>query len=191
MKKKSLFILFTLFYPSFWWLYYPPTCSAHYRQNENPNIQRKDWKLLKDFNFPLWLVAYLPPPKDGIKTREVFLYLEPSYFNEENIRTAIKQLSPKFRAFVFSPYEELQITIFSDKEMIERAVKTARLSVCFFFDDSEEGKRAAKEYYDNTFPLKSGYFRAYYYWKPDEKEQLIFSPDPNSEKVFSIPVEAK
>jgi hypothetical protein len=149
----------------------------------------KKWLLLEEFPCPAWLVTNIPPKEKGIKIREIFIYIETPFFTQETIKTVVKKLALNFKAPENRPFEMLSITIFDDKEMIKRAAITSQTTICIYFADTPEGQKAEEEYYKENYPLKAGYFRAFYNRSFDGSQSLLFSFNFQSEKLTLLPLD--
>jgi hypothetical protein len=88
----------------------------------------------------------------------------------------------------------LNVTAFSDKKMLQRAISAATSSiVCILWSDTPEGAAAAKKWTDEREPLPTGYYRAYYsryhrdyYSKKYFEEEYSYSPDPTKPEMVKV-----
>ncbi len=75
--------------------------------------------------------------------------------------------------------------MFSDKEMLRRAIETSEWQFSIYFRKTPAGKEEERRFYEEHYPLNSGYFRAYY-WRSSKQESFSFSPDPNKEELVMV-----
>jgi hypothetical protein len=140
------------------------------------------WIKNRSYGFPLWIALTWDSDR-MVYFRHRFVFIAAKNFTRENIRRALPGLAKELDV-----PDELQITAFSDKEMLRRAINNLRGPV-YRIANTPEGINAAQEYAEKYLPLKSGYYRAWYYHSRDGKESLQYSPDPAKEEMVFIEVE--
>jgi hypothetical protein len=94
--------------------------------------------------------------RSGIKNRHIFILAEEKVFSFKNLEKLFKKYAKTYPEPCI-----LVITIYSNKEMLQRLINFKKYAAIEFTED-EAGKRAAAEYYEKYYPLPKGYFRAEY-----------------------------
>ncbi|MEK6289487.1 MAG: ankyrin repeat domain-containing protein [Acidobacteriota bacterium] len=115
-----------------------------------------------------------------IESRHIFVYLEERDFRPDTLKDICNAM-----AVVYKKPQSLSITIYSDKEMLQRAINVYKAPVCLFDDGTPAGKEALKQFTEKVFPSKTGYYRAYFI-RSEHKVDLTYSPYPD--KVGTVPV---
>jgi hypothetical protein len=127
---------------------------------------------------------------DGIKctsselrspSEDYFPAYRGKYFTERDLRTVFSHLAaeqPEPAA--------LSITAFSDKDMVRRAVTNYKYPLIVDFLNTPEGRKAQDAWYEKHYPLKTGYYRAYYWRSPKGSESLKYSPDPDKDEFIDV-----
>lgn len=118
--------------------------------------------------------------------RGIFLLIEAEYFTRENIEKVVRKLATEF-----SQPQELKITAFSDKEMLQRAINNFKHPYAIDFTDTPAGREAARRWAELNDPLKRGYFRAYFWRHNNGEEILQYSPDPEKEDYITITLKSR
>lgn len=117
---------------------------------------------------PVRMDAFRFPPEEVLNEVEhgaydsirfIFLYVEASDFTGQNLNTLFTKLAAEYQDTQF-----LQITAFSDKEMLQRAVDRFHLFCGVVSEDK--------------LPARSGYFYAQYS-RRDDSEFFDYTPDPD------------
>ncbi|MEA2204998.1 MAG: hypothetical protein QOE77_1774 [Blastocatellia bacterium] len=137
------------------------------------------WLRLDDYSFPVWLAAnhYVNGPSQG-QRREVFLYVEAKDFAQSNILDIVSRFEKQY-----SKPNWLNITIFSDDAQLNRAINEPHIYI--EFTDTPLGRKRAFDWYQEYYPLPSGYYRANYvriWWG----EELEFSPKPDNPETVTL-----
>jgi hypothetical protein len=146
---------------------------------QQPVENKRHWLRLDDYSFPVWLAAnhYDDGPQQ-VRRREFFLYVEAKDFTQSNILDIVS----RFRKQYSGP-NWLDITIFSDDAQLNRAINEPHISI--EFTDTPQGRKAAYDWYQEHYPLPSGYYRAKYvriWWG----EELEFSPKPDRPETITL-----
>jgi hypothetical protein len=138
-----------------------------------------EWALTNSYGFPVWIAFNdLIPPAVG-ERREIFIFIEPQYFTPENIKSLFTNLAAEYK----TP-DWLDVTAFSDKLMLQRAINTSRSGFHIHWADTPEGREAAKKWAEEYYPLPSGYYRARYYrtrrnhYSQSYVEEILLQPGP-------------
>lgn len=155
-------------------------------------VTRNDeWKLTSTYGVPVW-IAY-SEKKAGIERREILIFIESQYFTPDNIRRLFTTLGAEYP----SP-EWLDITAFSDKLMLQRAINNSTGGVIIDWADTPEGRAAAKKWAEDHDPLPKGYYRAYYvrigrnnYSQNYVEEGYSYSPDPDKPEMVRVVLQGK
>lgn len=142
-------------------------------------------------DLPNWAVntSYGIPTEMAVNSvsvmRRILLYLEPQYFNEENLKKLFIGLAGDYP----KPYD-LFITAYSDKAMIQRAIDAGEQRGSVDFPKGPAGEQAFREYAKKYLPLRSGYYRANFTRMRGE-EKIDYSPDLNKEEHITILVKKR
>jgi hypothetical protein len=175
-KFKVLFFIFLLFQLSI------GNSNSQTKIITPQSSEKKDWILSDKYGFPVWLALNATPPKDGVQLRRIFLLLEDKNFNAEDLKKVFLGLSAENPSPSPRP-EALDIIAFSDAAMLQREIKAFLSGICVFVSpDTPEGRK----YYERTYALPSGYFRAFYYRSWEGAESYRWSPDPDKEDYVKI-----
>ncbi len=151
------------------------------------------WVFSSAYGVPV-SIAYNDTTKPpGIIRRSIFVYIEEQNFSAENIRKLFMNLAAEYKTPVW-----LDITAFSDKKMLLRAINTATSGWIIDWADTPEGRAAAKKWSEEHNPLPSGYYRARYsrigrqeYSKSYLEEDYSYSPDPAKPEMVRVVLQAK
>lgn len=118
--------------------------------------------------------------KSGIQSRHIFILIEEKKFNLENVRKTFE----KYR-FIYSTPFILTITIYSDKEMLQRLINFEKQPMTIEFSQDEKGQEAARKFYEEYYPLPTGYFRAEYS-RYGDYEYFNYSPGKDKAEMMRI-----
>jgi hypothetical protein len=81
-------------------------------------VKRDDeWVLTSAYGFPIWVGFNDVIQAASGDRRETYMFVETQYFTSENIRKLFAKLATEYE----KP-EELKVTVFSDKKMLQRAI---------------------------------------------------------------------
>jgi hypothetical protein len=156
------------------WAQYLGVMTAAKPRPQDNSGKKEGGRILKaGFGFPVWLERDIPPYGGGT-THYLYAYMAPEYFHSSTIETVLTGLAKERGA---TP--DLMITLFSDELMLRRTITQGFLADSY---DTFIGRKDRKEAY---LP-RTGYYRAYYFRKPDGREWIEYTPDPNKEKRISI-----
>jgi hypothetical protein len=139
-----------------------------------------NWPVDHSYGIPFEVVE-----NSGSATRRILIYLEPQYFNEDNLKKVFIGLAKDYP----DPYD-IFITAYSDKSMIQRAIDAGKSPVSVCFSKGPQGKQAFQEYARKYLPLRSGYYRANFTRMRGE-EKLDYSPDPDKEEQITIVIKKR
>ena len=116
--------------------------------------------------------------KSGIQRRNLYIFVEEKEFNLDTLR----KLFDKYKKVYEKPYI-LTVSVYSDKEMLQKLINFNNQNFAIDFTNDEEGRKAAQEYYEKYYPLPKGYLRAEYkrYGKFE-----YFDYSPAKEKIEMI-----
>jgi ankyrin repeat protein len=148
-----------------------------------------DWVLNTSYGFPVWIAF-----NDLIGgRREIFIYIEPQVFSHENMRRLFTALATEYK----TP-DWLDVTAFSDKLMLQRAINNATAGMFIDWADTPEGKAAGRKWAEEHDPLPTGYYRARYfrigrrnYSRSYIEERYSYSPDPAKPEMISVVLQDK
>jgi hypothetical protein len=175
IKNRSLVIAITLFV----WLSCPNGIILGHKNNSYAGIQ-ETWPLFTVAGKPLRM-ALNETRSERPDIREIFIFMEDRYFTTDNLQEIFLELAKENEW-----PKELRITVFSDKSMLLRAIDNFQSTVCISFIDSPEGKEAKRKFYERFYPLKSGYFRAFYFRHRNGDQMFQYSPDQNKEEMVKV-----
>ncbi len=113
---------------------------------------------LEAFRFPIEIVSTELKHGTYLDIRFMFLHIDASDFTEQNLNDLFKTLAAEYQEPQF-----LQITAYSDREMLQRAI-----------DRSQDWCGVAPA---DQLPAKSGYFAAQYS-RRDDSEFFDYTRDP-------------
>jgi ankyrin repeat protein len=149
---------------------------------KTPNSKAQDFLAKEDtsYGIPIKLVLHIFEQDKPIKTRKIFILIDEFHFNKENIQKVFLGLANKYP----NP-KELNIIIFSDKVMLQRAINSEQREFFIDFDNTPEGKASATKFYEKYEPHPKGYYRAYYY-RYAEYEIFDYSPQKDDESMVRI-----
>jgi hypothetical protein len=108
-------------------------------------------------------------------TRSVYVYLEEATYDQQSVEEVIRRLEAQY----CDPFL-LDITIFSDRDMIPRYLDGLAATSIVHFKTTPEGRSAAAKYSKKVFPPQTGYLRAHY--RRNERFEY-FSISPNKDSV--------
>jgi len=117
--------------------------------------------------------------RSEIKSRHIFILIEEKEFNLENLN----KLFDEFKKLYTEPYN-LRITVYSNKEMLQRLIDFKKFAPIEFSDD-EKGREASNKYHEKYYPLRKGYFRADYF-RYAKFEFFDYSPKKEDTKMVRI-----
>ena len=110
--------------------------SADSSQEANPKPEASsEFTPWSGFGFPVWLALNAPPREYGIPQRTVLVLLGEKDFTESNLRLLFLRMAAEF-----DEPKALSITVFSNKEMLHRAVKLHK-SLIVDFLDTPDGRK--------------------------------------------------
>jgi len=165
-------------------------CALDASESLAQQVTRNDeWVLNTSYGIPVW-VAF----NDLIGGhREIFILIESQHFTHENIKRLFTALATEYK----TP-DWLDITGFSDKLMLQRAINHGTGGMIIDWADTPEGKAAAKKWAEEHDPLPSGYYRARYfridrrdYSQSYIEERYSYSPDPAKPEMISVVLQDK
>lgn len=151
------------------------------------NAQTQEWIENSDYDVPIQIIHKIIEAPAGNR-RELFIFIEPQHFSQENVKRIFQGLASK--------YEDpkwMRITMYSDKDMLKRAMGSANPKIIIHWENTLEGKKAAAEWARKYEPLPNGYFRATYFrieryngGQPYLEEKYSYSPKADENKMIEI-----
>jgi ankyrin repeat protein len=142
---------------------------------------QEHWPRDDTYGFPVWVALKATRGPTGV----VFLLIEAHDFTEGNLR----KVFAGFASTTEDPVS-LQITAFSDRAMLQRAVDNFERPIFIDFASTPKGLEGQRKWREKNEPLPKGYFRAYYSRAADE-ESFKYSPDPNREGYVTVDLKNK
>lgn len=146
--------------------------------------ERKNWMVSNKYGVTIWVALNVPPPPNGLRQRKIFLLIEAKDFTSDNLRKVFLGFSAEYPAVSPKPHA-LSIIAFSDKAMLQREVDNQLSGISVYISgDTPEGRK----YYEQFHPLKSGYFRAFYFRSWEGDESYKWSSEPDKEELVKISI---
>ena len=152
-----------------------------------------EWMFNTSRGVPVWIAFNDLIHAPAGDRREVFIFIEAQHFTPENIQRLFTSLAAEYK----KP-DELDVTAFSDKLMLQRAIDLHNSGICHYWRDTPEGRAAAKKWSEEHEPLPSGYSRAYYfrigrnhYSQHYVEESYSYSPDPAKPEMVTVVLQGK
>jgi ankyrin repeat protein/WD40 repeat protein len=169
-------------------------CTAAFKRTSAQQVTLNDeWVLNTSYGFPVRIAFNDEIHAPAGDRREIFIFIEAQHFTPENIRKLFTSLAAEYK----KP-DWLDITAFSDKVMLQRAINNSINFVCIQWADTPEGRAAAKKWAEEHEPLPSGYYRAEYYRTQRNyysqgyiEESYSYSPDPAKPEMARITLQGK
>lgn len=146
-----------------------------------PTFEENELTLWSGSTFPVWIAMDAPPRRYGLPQRTIFLFIEETYFTEANLRTVFRGLAGEQ-----AEPRAVSITAFSDKRMLYRAVQNYKYPLIVDFLPTPEGRKMQEEYYEKHYPLKTGYYRGFYWRSYKGQESSKYSPDPAKDEFIIL-----
>jgi ankyrin repeat protein/Zn-finger nucleic acid-binding protein len=123
--------------------------------------------------------------KSGIQSRHIYVISEEAFFTKENL------------ALVFEEYEKLfptpqilTITIFSDRNELQKLINFDAHPMTIEFAETPEGKEAQAKFYERNYPAPQGYLRAKYS-RYDSYEFFDYTPLKNSPNPITVTLKSQ
>jgi hypothetical protein len=129
-------------------------------------------RLDKSFGLPIEVALNEVKQGSLLNIRFIFLYIQASDFTEENLRNLFGSLAAEY-----PEPEYMQITVYSDREMLQRAMNRYRSPYSGVAPEDQ-------------LPARSGYFGAQYS-RQDDAEFFDYSPDSGKEDNIRIWIKRK
>lgn len=155
-------------------------------QIDMTNNQEREWPLSHEFGFPIWIPLNASPSDKGLNIRRIFLLIEASNFTKDNLQRAFLGLAAQNKW-----PDDLIITAFSDKKMLLRAIDNYQSPICIYFNKSPQNQEAIQKFYEQYYPLNSGYFRAFYFRHQNGDESFQYSPESDKEELVRVPLKKR
>lgn len=159
------------------------------RSSAQQVTRNDDWTFTTSYGVPVWIAYNEVKQAD----RAILVFIEAPHFTAENIRKLFTSLAQKYKEPKW-----LDITAFSDKKMLQRAINTKTSGFFIDWADTPEGRAAAKKWSEDHDPLPSGYYRAYYsrmerkyYSRSYIEEYYSYSPDPAKTDLVRVTLQKK
>jgi hypothetical protein len=151
------------------------------QQGYEAALQEQNWTTSNDFGFPVWLALNSPSGAGRANLRKIFVFIEANNFTKDNVQTVFTGLATRYPDPV-----DLIMTAFSDRAMLIRAIGVSESGVAIEFSKAPEKQEAVQKFKDEFYPLKSGYYRAYYSRSRRGSESFQYSPDPDKEALVRV-----
>jgi WD40 repeat protein len=152
-----------------------------------------EWVFNTSRGVPVWIAFNDLIRAPSGDRREMFIFIEPQHFTPENIQRLFSSLAAEYK----KP-DWLDVTAFSDKIMLQRAINLNFSGICIYWADTTAGQAAAKKWAEVHEPLPSGYSRAYYfrigrrnYSQDYLEENYSYSPDPEKPEMVTVVLQDK
>lgn len=145
-----------------------------YGQNSNDSIEKNNGGIKVVLN------KVHDGGKSGIKSRHIFILMNEQDFSLNNLTNLFKECKNLYT----EPYI-LTVTVYSDKEMLEKLINFEKQPVTIEFADNEKGREASKKFYERSYPLPQGYFRAEYN-RYGKFEFFDYSPEKEQPEMIRI-----
>lgn len=118
--------------------------------------------------------------RSGIRSRDVYVFIEESKFSYQVLKRVIDELRFEY----CNPFD-LKITVYSDKEMLKKLANVERQPLTIDFSDNPGGREASGKLYKDAYPRPTGYFRADYF-RYGAFEYLRYSPEKGSLEMLKV-----
>lgn len=149
--------------------------------NQGARQQAGD-EVFTDAGFPSRIVSNIMKGDPPSYRRELFVHVEEGDFTQGNIRSLFASLAAKY-----SKPENLHITVFSDRENLNKAIEVSKMK---YIVDFPSNRGVESDWYRKYWPASTGYFRAVYYRNYVE-ENFTFCPDPQTENCVDVELKGK
>jgi len=157
-------------------------------------VTRDDqWVMTNSYGVPVWIAYNDVPHPPLVDHRHVFILMEAEHFTPDKLNALFKNVAAVYKDPVW-----LDITAFSDKQMLQRAINYSTSGVSIDWVDSPEGREAARKFAEEHYPLPTGYYRASYlrisrnqYSQTYTDEQYSYSPDPAKAAMVTVVLQGK
>jgi ankyrin repeat protein/WD40 repeat protein len=147
-----------------------------------------EWVFTNSYGVPVWIAYNDTSPPTSFASRRIFIFIETPNFTPENIKKLFINL-----AIEYQEPKWMDVTIFDDKKMLQRAIDSSTSGVYIHWADTPEGKEAAQKWAQEHDPLPSGYNRARYsrmhrnnYSQFYIEEYYSYSPDPLKPEMIQV-----
>jgi len=145
--------------------------------------ESEKWLLDTSFGLPVRIASGSAPIIEPYQRRVMFLFIEDRYCSPDFLRTVVTGLAARYQ----EP-EALQISVYSDAEMLRRAMVRLKWPASDFdFPDTPEGVELEKKVYGELYIPKTGWARAGYYRESREgAEKFFYKPDPQKVEMVEV-----
>lgn len=157
------------------------SATAEITQGSAHDLQEREWPVDFTYGFPVWTAFH----SIGESTGTIFLLIVSDDFKKENLNKVFTDLVRKNERL-----ESLQMTVFSNRSMLKRAIHLFKNPIYIDFAPMPKGLAAKQKWEKENKPLPKGYYRAYYYRSPQE-EYFKYSPDPDNEGYLTVTLRSK
>ena len=117
--------------------------------------------------------------------RRIFVLVNAEDFTKLKIQRVFTGLANEYD----NP-KDLIITIFSDRTMLQRAIENHQSGLAIEFSKAPEVRENVRKFKERYYPLKSGYYRGYYFRSHNGGENFLYSPDPDKEELVRVTLKA-
>jgi len=157
--------------------------ALHPSQMTGHKEEADKWLLDTSFGLAISIASGSAPINEPYKGRVMFLFIEERYCSPDFLRTVFTGLAARYQ----EP-EALQISVYSDAEMLRRAMIRRKWSASdFVFPDTPEGVELEKRIYGEAYIPKTGWARARYYRESREgAEKFFYKPDPQKVEMVEV-----
>ena len=175
-KKQMKLIILILLIMSSWPQFSNGTVlDTKAKSQDNLRKGEENQQILKlDFGFLVWLVRDVPPYGSST-TRHLYYYMEPEYFSLSAVETVLTSLAREQRAT-----SDLEISLYSDELIVRQISRQNGIS-----GDSINAF-VGREDREQTSLSRKGCYRAFYFRKPNGREWIEYTPDPNKEERVTV-----
>jgi hypothetical protein len=160
------------------------TFAGPYNENRQEDEFSK-WEQIKSYRVPLRLALDSVKTEAGRSRRNVFVFVDTQVLSPDDIKDILTKLATKY-----TDPTTLEITMYSDKEMLQRAINLYRKPVRLFPsmppDELEKRQEEIERSVEGIFPRRSGYIRSSFVRTYEGEEYIRYSPDPNKEDIVVI-----
>ena len=158
-------------------------CGPRFSQEAGNKERSENWLLDTTFGIPIRIPVGSEPIYQHHKVRVMFLFIQDQYCSPDVLRMVVTGLAERYQ----QP-EALQISIYSDAEMLRRAIVRSKWPPAdVALPDTPEGVELEKRIYGDVYVPKTGWARAGYYRESNGGgEKFFYKPDPQKVEMVEV-----